>query len=317
MLHPLEQLRDLLQGPTEPPVALSDAFTHNTAEYAHLCRLAPEWMESLEMAYLQAQRLLSDCDDHMCRCMVKSGVEDAIEMERVRQTSARGPTPAVRLLTRRAAQVQEFLSSRAQGEANRRLASGLVFGVLGSGLLLAVIGLLAAGLIPVYKSLAEGGGSGLDASEYWALRDSLVCIGGGSCGAVLSVLLRLGGSAPLADRTSLRLAAVYRVALGWFFAAALLFLIKGQLIDLFPDPSSELGSGNGDQGALKISSWFFWGGVGFVAGFNERWVQSLITRDPTPAAMPAAVPEEDPDEDEREVTARTGRPRDGATTVTR
>jgi hypothetical protein len=174
--RPADQLSDLLRRPTRSsPTPLRDAFEDSTAEYAHLCRLAPECMDALEMAYLQAQRLLADCDATMCRCMVKSGVRDAIEMERVRETSVRKPPPAVRLLlTRRAGQIQDFMTRRAQSEANRRLATGFVIGVAGRVVLLRVIGLVTALLIPVYKTLAEDAGSGLDSAEYWALRDSLV-----------------------------------------------------------------------------------------------------------------------------------------------
>ena len=109
-----------------------------------------------------------------------------------------------------------------------------------------------------------------------------MCIGGGAAGAAVSVLLRLQNIERVDYKTVTRRTAAYRIVLGWFFAAALLFLVKGGILTLFTDPTSALLNPPLPQGQsareLTVKSWFFWGGLGFLAGFNERWVRNLVTR---------------------------------------
>ncbi len=137
------------------------------------------------------------------------------------------------------------------------------------------------GVVALFGRIAGHGWGSLDTGEYWSLRDSLVCIGGGAAGAVVSVLLRLSHVEHLDYRTIDRGAAIYRVAIGWFFAAALLFLIKGGIVTIFTDPSAKLIDGSDTSLREQITSWFWWGGLGFLAGFNERWARNLLSRDPT------------------------------------
>jgi hypothetical protein len=72
------------------------------------------------------------------------------------------------------------------------------------------------------------------------LRDTLVCVGGGAAGAVVSVLLRLNRIEHLDYQSIDRGAAAYRIALGWFFTAAFLFLVKGGLAGVFTARSNRL-----------------------------------------------------------------------------
>jgi hypothetical protein len=122
-----------------------------------------------------------------------------------------------------------------------------------------------------------------------ALRDVLVAVGGGAAGAAVSVLLRLSQQADLEFESIAEGAARYRIILGWFFAVALLILVKGGIAaNLINDPSAVLDE-PGAPGSAWVSSWFFWAGIGLLAGFNERWVTNIITRNPRAgaAAMPA------------------------------
>lgn len=114
-----------------------------------------------------------------------------------------------------------------------------------------------------------------------ALYQTLVAIGGGAAGATVSVLLRDVKSIGEIDDSSLARAAIIRVALGWFFAAAVVFLVRGEILSVIKAPA---------EGGFNIAQWFFWGGVGFLAGFNERWVRHLITRSPETKAPPAEKP---------------------------
>lgn len=195
-------------------------------------------------------------------------------------------------LAQRAEITAAFVERRASESAARRYARGLLTGVLSSIVLLVLVGVVAAAVIRTFTGLSAGAGRGLDNAEYWALRDALVCIGGGAAGAVVSALLRLRGVTELNYETMTMRAAVFRIVLGWFFAAALLFLIKGGLVDIFKDPTSELvGQGSGDAATADVNTttlWFFWGAVGFLAGFNERWIPDLVTRDATHADAPSA-----------------------------
>jgi hypothetical protein len=197
-------------------------------------------------------------------------------------------------LAQRAEITATFVERRASESAARRYARGLLTGVLSSIVLLALVGVVAAAVIRAFTGLSTGTGRSLDNAEYWALRDALVCIGGGAAGAVVSALLRLRGVTHLNYETMTMRAAFFRIVLGWFFAAALLFLIKGGLVDIFKDPTSELvAQGSGDAapaGVNTTTSWFFWGAVGFLAGFNERWIPDLVTRDAVPADAPSASP---------------------------
>lgn len=109
--------------------------------------------------------------------------------------------------------------------------------------------------------------AGLPPAEFTSLRDILVCLGGGAIGAAVSVLLRLHRDKFAYDTVN-NGAAVYRIMLGWLFAAAILFLIKGGIVTVFAVPTDD------------PAPFFFWGALGFLAGFNERWATNLISREP-------------------------------------
>jgi hypothetical protein len=192
------------------------------------------------------------------------------------------------LLRKKTAEATEIVEERAERTARRHYAQGLYLGTAISVGVLALVGLAAVVVDNMFVSLA--GGKGLGVSDYLSLRDSLVCLGGGAAGAALSVLLRLQNIEHLDYRTVTRLTAAYRIVLGWFFAGALLFLVKGGIITLFTDPTSALLATPLPQGqsasVLTVESWFFWGGLGFLAGFNERWVRSLVSRDESETSAP-------------------------------
>ncbi len=162
---------------------------------------------------------------------------------------------------------KDFLARR-EGEIARRLyAHDLFRGVLMTFLVLLVIGGAATAVIRLWL------GGPLPADQGEALRDVLVAVGAGAAGACVSVLLRLHRVRNLTIEVANSGAAQYRIYLGWFFAAAVVFFLKsGLLAAVFTIPDG------------RIQSWFFWGSVGFLAGFNERWATNLISRSPGDAS---------------------------------
>lgn len=168
-------------------------------------------------------------------------------------------------------------------EARRRYSAGLLLAVGVTLAVLAAVYWLALQIIGHYR----GGGAGLTPGEHYALRDVLVCVGGGAAGAVVSVLVRIGHAARLPIGVShWRLLAFSRVALGWLFAAALLFALKSSVVDVLALPELEADGRPKDT----VTSWFFWGILGFLAGFNERWVKNLLSREPDEPAPQAPEP---------------------------
>ncbi len=155
----------------------------------------------------------------------------------------------------------DFLERREGEIARRRYARGLLGGVTLTFFLLIVIGAGGAAIITLWRH----GPMPVDQSE--ALRDVLVAVGAGAAGACVSVMLRMHRMHNLTIESAARGAAIYRIFLGWFFAAAVVFFLKsGLLSGIFTVPDDH------------VASWFFWGAVGFLAGFNERWATNLISR---------------------------------------
>jgi len=233
---------------------------------------APAAVRRIEDAHLQAFRYLR---------------RDHATYEEVRlATALRGAAACPRAdraaeLAAIAAEATARVEQALDREARRRYSAGLLLAVGVTLAVLAAVYWLALQIIGHYR----GGGAGLTPGEHYALRDVLVCVGGGAAGAVVSVLVRIGHAARLPIGVShWRLLAFSRVALGWLFAAALLFALKSGVVEVLALPELE------DDGRPKdtVTSWFFWGILGFLAGFNERWVKNLLSRDPEEPAPPAA-----------------------------
>lgn len=177
--------------------------------------------------------------------------------------SAEADARASAVIADRIARSERYITDHCETRALRSYSRGLVRAMLYSGgvlLVIAVVGYFVLDLI--YQ------GATVPAVRA-ALYQTLVAVGGGAAGATVSVLLRDVNSIGEIDDSSLARAAVIRVALGWFFAAAVVFLVRGEIISVIKAPAG---------GEFDIVLWFFWGGIGFLAGFNERWVRHLITR---------------------------------------
>ncbi|MER7463069.1 hypothetical protein [Streptomyces sp. NPDC097981] len=261
----------------------------------------PEQLARIERLHTAAQGAFEQrTGDSVCRALeaaVRAGIRET--------AAASAGRPATDRLRAEGDAAAQRLAADAALAGGRGLNTGLAFGILVSPVVL-VLTLLAGKFVPpLFRS-------GIGCPEELVLMDSLVCFAGGAMGAVFSVIIRLrdayqlirpapGSAAPAdipADPVQLarmmRQEGWYRVVVGWFLATSLFLLINGGILTLLTPPAAPDGmcgpgplSTAGHQALIK--AWFFWGGVGFLAGLNERWAYGLVRRggEPRPADPPA------------------------------
>ncbi len=263
----LGSMRSPAAGPQ--PASLVPAQTPREVATAErrLWLIAPTACTTLTGVKYRARELEHEKD----RLFIEEGVTKTLERAQELlgdAPDADAPTTAAvqAMLTTRAEHLTAEFDERLDRAARRRYALGLMLSVAASMALLLVIYLVSQWVIEGF------GGEDEWNRERPLLATVLVCVGGGAAGAMVSVLVRLSSrDAPLPNIGAA--AGVYRVALGWFFAAATIFLVKGGIIGVFKEPDVTAANG-------YVTNWFFWGGVGFIAGFNERWARNLFTREP-------------------------------------
>ncbi|KAA0921312.1 hypothetical protein [Streptomyces apricus] len=190
---------------------------------------------------------------------------------------------------------QEILRIRVRVEQDRELAvnRGLNLGfLLGMGLLVV---LLVVPLLVGERLLGLCDVS-LGCTDRWSLLGALVCGGAGAFGAVFSVLTRLrnkgdqltrrpaNGSreavAPAQGARAARRGGVHRVLIGWMLAIAVYLLLSSGLVTVIEVPAgiADICSAQDHAASAGTAFWGFWGAVGFLAGFNERWAYGLVGR---------------------------------------
>jgi hypothetical protein len=107
----------------------------------------------------------------------------------------------------------------------------------------------------------------------------MVAFCAGALGAFVSVLARMTrGSLQLSYRAGkhyLYLLGAFRPVIGSLMALALTFLVLSGILDIFKVPDDTAGK------------FFFFGSIGFLAGFSERWAQDMLAI-PQTATTPAA-----------------------------
>jgi hypothetical protein len=232
-----------------------DSLVHD-AQLSTLWKAHPGPVGELNKAYLEAQLYLRGRDLDTCLEMIRSTIHVAED----------NPENTQQMLDKEASRVKRFLNERAEQTARRLYATGLYLGVAISAVVLTAVALVAIAVIRLFLSLR--GDDEIPTETLSALRDVLVCIGGGAAGAVVSTILRVSNTDRIDYRVVTLRTAAFRIVLGWLFAAALLFLIDGSIVTVFNVPNDEAG----------VKSFFFWGGVGFLGGFNEVWARNLVTR---------------------------------------
>jgi hypothetical protein len=223
-------------------------------------------IEALEW---EAERYLDEPDQRLVRRMIAAAAKAA---------HAAGPGAFRDVLAARKASIEKYVVESAGIRARKRYADGLTKGAIASIALLILVGVGMRDIAIGFRHSFIGSPD-LTKEEFFALRDALACIGGGTIGAALSVLLRLGAGHPVSYRMATGRDAFFRIVLGWIFAAVIICLVKGHIVAVFPDPSEELvKSADPFADPLVAESFFFWIGIGILAGFNERWVKRLISQ---------------------------------------
>lgn len=273
-----------LRRSTEPVQSLTEAVG---GDISAVWAADAQSMAGLGTAYLRAQRVLPVRDESVARTLITSSVRAA---DGLLAADPHAKEAATVILRAAEEESTGLISRREQTLARRRYLSGLLFGVVLTIVLLVVV-YRAFGWV-----ISTDARRDLNPDEKFALRDLLTCIGGGVIGASISVILRLGHTKHL-DLDAIRDgAAKWRIVLGWAFAIALVALVKGGILVVFTDPTAAMldaAAASGTPGfptdSDKVVSWFFWGALGILAGFNERWATSLLSRDPVDAtAMPTS-----------------------------
>jgi hypothetical protein len=273
----------------EPLVSLSVALNDEPAMNA-LRQLAPVALDGLELAYLEAQRYLLPEDGALCLLRIREGTQAAA---RLIQTPS-GAEAAKILLALRSTEAQAQLRRSGTRRLLRDYSTGMYWGILGSVLVLTVTAVAAWAVLRLFGTIA--GNKRQVEQAVLPMSHALVCIGGGAIGSTLSVLVRIRNNLHRLDyHASGTRAALVRIALGWFFAVALLAVIKGAILTLLPEPAI----GTPATTAGLTTAWFYWAAIGLLAGLNERWVRDLVNREPAPT--PTAT-ETAPDPDDGDTT---------------
>ena len=258
------------KGPPKGLLAARDPDLRRDAEQVSRC--VPVQFGQLNEIYLRGHLILKRPDRMVLDELIAEGIRAA--SHGVTDTNELG-TEDRAALDERVRYAADFLARREGHIARRRYTGGLLLGVVVSGFVLSAIYLASTAVIASWL----GNSGEIPPEQIDAIRDVIVAVGGGAAGACVSVLFRLHREQNLTIEAAFSGAAQYRIYLGWFFAAAVVFLLKSGIlegvIDL-PDPSAGQ--------AARVESWFFWGAVGFLAGFNERWATNLITRRPGDSA---------------------------------
>jgi len=217
----------------------------------------PGLVGRLNAVYLEAQLYLRDQDLQLCHQMIRDALMPIL---------GRPTTPEIEaLLISEVERAETCMSERAERTGRKRYAGGLYVGAVVSLVVMVLIGLATIVLILLFLHLR--GQETIPNGTMSAVRDILICICGGTAGAVISTIIRVSAADRIDYKTVTARTAAFRIVLGWLFAVVLFFLVKGEIVTVFkaPDPASP-------------ESFFFWGGVGVLAGFNEVWARNLITR---------------------------------------
>jgi hypothetical protein len=132
--------------------------------------------------------------------------------------------------------------------------TGMGFGVL----VLPLLALVAAGSLAIF---------GLLHPHHAGIRTFFACYTAGGVGAIVSVLMRMGGTGkgkfsldPEVGRLAILVLGMFRPFIGAVFGVALYFLMKSSLVQ------------------LSGTSFYFFVTVAFIGGFNERWAKVMLDR---------------------------------------
>jgi hypothetical protein len=176
-----------------------------------------------------------------------------------------GSDPAeVDTLERELAQAKTYYRQAAQRQAQLDYLLGMLMFLVPAGLITAAVALFA-GLLDEPLTIS---------------------VLGGATGAVVSVMNRMTNGRialrPESGKRTIRALGFMRPAIGAVFGAVIFLFLDGGIVEVLQPP----------QGGANLA---FYGGLGFVSGFSERFAQDVIAQ-ATPAsprsepAAPAAAP---------------------------
>ena len=161
----------------------------------------------------------------------------------------------IRSQARELIQIERYYSQAAEKASRIVYFWGMMVGAVLSGL----IGL---GIAAILKN-----GGWFDEPHTLATQTFIICFAAGGLGAIVSVLMRMSSNRFGVDyevgRATVRRLGSFRPFIGAVFGMALYFLFQSELLHTsVPD----------DPG----TSFFFFGILAFLAGFNERWTNVLL-----------------------------------------
>ncbi len=130
-----------------------------------------------------------------------------------------------------------------------------------------MVGAILSGLIGLGIAAILQNGGWFDEPHTLATQTFIICFAAGGLGAIVSVLMRMSSNRFGVDyevgRATVRRLGSFRPFIGAVFGMALYFLFQSELLHTsVPD----------DPG----TSFFFFGTLAFLAGFNERWTNVLL-----------------------------------------
>jgi hypothetical protein len=162
------------------------------------------------------------------------------------ETMAFGSNPAeVETLERELAQAQAYYRQSAQRQAQLEYLVGMLMAIIPAAAITAIIA-ITAGLLD---------------------KPATVAVLGGAIGAVVSVMSRMSNGSielkPESGKKTIRALGFMRPVLGGVFGAVVYVFLAGGVIDLVTPPT-----GNAELA--------FYGGLGFLSGFSERFAQDVI-----------------------------------------
>jgi hypothetical protein len=161
----------------------------------------------------------------------------------------------IRSQARELIQIERYYAQAAEKASRIVYFWGMMVGAILSGL----IGLGLAGILK--------NGGWFDEPHTLQTQTFIVCFAAGGLGAIVSVLMRMSSDKFGVDyevgRSTVRRLGSFRPFIGAVFGMALYFLFHSELLHT---------SAPNDPG----TSFFFFGSLAFLAGFNERWTNVLL-----------------------------------------
>ena len=199
----------------------------------------------------EVRRLTAGSDRQTCSEMIYGWYGNLMEALDVQRLTPAAGRAVIAHFVREKARIESYYRRAAERNAHFQYFIGMAGGIIGLAFFVVLSTLALAGLTAL----------GLDVGLL------LASVIAGGAGAVVSVMTRVTSGRLLlnfeAGTGMLLLLGLFRPLLGAVFGAAIFVLVVAGLLPLsVPEPSKQL---------------YFFAGLGFIAGFSERWAQDMIS----------------------------------------